>query len=312
MPSWVLPTVLSISILLQAASAFVALRMVKVSGFYKPWIFISLAIFLMTLRRIISFRTMILAARFPDTALIPELTALLISTLMLTGLITFRPVFREIRLMAQMSKEQIEKQKLLIRESNHRIKNNLHLVSSLINLKNDTLNGTFDLSDLSGQIEAVGKVHEQLYTCPDFTKVDIREYLGDIAQGILVHFGAGRITLHCEIAPVKVEAKQALNLGLMVNEIVTNAVKYGQTPEGETLLTISFQEVQDSGDFLLVVENSGKPFPEEIDIDCPKTLGLQLIQGLVSQLQGEMELRKAPHPRYSITIPGGVLLAKAG
>lgn len=312
MPDWILPTVLSVSILLQAASALVALRMVKVSGFYKPWIFISVAIFLMTLRRIISFRTMILTDRFPETAIVPELTALVISILMLTGLITFRPVFREIRRMERSSKERIEKQELLIRESNHRIKNNLHLVSSLINLKNGNLNGAFDLSDLSGQIDAVGKVHEQLYASPNFSEVDIRVYLSDLAQAILVHFGAGKITLHCDITPVKVAAKQALDLGLIVNELVTNAVKYGQAPEEETLLTISFRENQESGRFILIVENSGRPFPEEIDMERPETLGLQLVQGLVSQLQGEIELRKRPNPRYTIALAGEVLLGKAG
>src|SRR6056297_967848 len=160
----VLSLILTLSILLQAATAVIALLMIKTSGYYKPWIFISSAITLMTIRRIVSLYNLLRPEVGPATgALESELVALSISVLMLYGMIQFRPLFIAIRQKQSQSKKNLERREALLKESNHRIKNNLMLLTSLINLKQPAPENKSDFDEISKQINAVRIIHEKLY-----------------------------------------------------------------------------------------------------------------------------------------------------
>jgi hypothetical protein len=124
--------ILAVSIALQLAAAGTALSLMRRSGFYLPWLLVSIAISLMAIRRITSFVGMLQRHSFPSSALGPELIALLISILMLSGLWLFRPAFRSL---VTVRERELSAKDLLIRESHHHVKNDLQMLQSLIRLQ---------------------------------------------------------------------------------------------------------------------------------------------------------------------------------
>ncbi len=294
---------LSLSILLQIASAITALLLVKTSGFYKPWIFVAAAITLMAVRRVISLKNILISGVYPASSLGPELIALVISILVLAGLILFRPAFLYIREMQEESQNEIKKQNMLMKEANHRIKNNLIMISSLINLKDSTLGDKVDLSDISRQIDAIRIVHEKLYKTEDISYVEVSGYFTDLVYSIFTSFSNREVDIRFELDQYKVHTKTAVTLGLIINEIATNAIKYGFTTDEPPVFALQMKKDAEKQLYSLSISNTGVPFPADIDPYTAKTLGLRLIHTLISQIDGTLELQKQPHPVFTITFP---------
>jgi two-component sensor histidine kinase len=203
----------------------------------------------------------------------------------------------------QRLKKTIEEKDFLMKEINHRIKNNLVMVSSLISLKDASLGDSVDLSDLSNQIDAIRIVHEKLFQTEDVTRINVREYAEHLLETVL-SFSGTPVEIENKMDAVKIHTRKAVSLGLIINEIATNAVKYGFRDDGNTSrFTASMKKDEASGQFVLKLSNSGEPFPADIDIEQPETLGLQLITVLVDQLQGTLELQREPHPVFTIRFP---------
>ena len=203
----------------------------------------------------------------------------------------------------QRLKKTIEEKDFLMKEINHRIKNNLAMVSSLINLKDTSLGKSVDLSDLSNQIDAIRIVHEKLFQTEDVTRINVREYAEHLLETVL-SFSGTPVEIENNVDAVKIHTRKAVSLGLIINEIATNAVKYGFRDDGNTSrFTASMKKDEASGQFVLKLSNSGEPFPADIDIEQPETLGLQLITVLVDQLQGTLELQREPNPVFTIRFP---------
>jgi PAS domain S-box-containing protein len=203
----------------------------------------------------------------------------------------------------QRLKKTIEEKDFLMKEINHRIKNNLVMVSSLISLKDASLGDSVDLSDLSNQIDAIRIVHEKLFQTEDVTRINVREYAEHLLETVL-SFSGTPVEIENKMDAVKIHTRKAVSIGLIINEIATNAVKYGFRDDGNTSrFTASMKKDEASGQFVLKLSNSGEPFPADIDIEQPETLGLQLITVLVDQLKGTIELTRSPHPVFTIRFP---------
>ena len=188
-------------------------------------------------------------------------------------------------------------------ELNHRVKNNLAIISSLINLKNSALGNSVDLSDIKHQIDAVRIVHDKLYKSVDVTHVELRDYLQDLLATVFSSFSAMTVEIVNRVENIKVPTKRAVPIGLITNEIATNAIKYGFTGDEDARFTVELSLNQDEGQSVLVLSNTGNPFPEDIDLDSQETLGLRLISALVNQLDGTIELQRKPNPRFTIRFP---------
>jgi two-component sensor histidine kinase len=90
---------------------------------------------------------------------------------------------------------------------------------------------------------------------------------------------------------------------LLVNEIATNAIKYGFIPGEEARFTVTLKKDEKNRQYILTLSNTGNPFPEEIELEHPETLGLQLVSTLVQQIKGTIDLQKQPHPVFTICFP---------
>lgn len=185
----------------------------------------------------------------------------------------------------------------LMKELNHRVKNNLLMVSSLIELKSNALGADVDLSDIERQIDAIRIIHEKLYQSEQVTCIDIGDYVQEILSTVFSFFPEP-VFIQNNIKNLSLDTKTAVSLGLIINEFATNAVKHGFVGGWEAVFRV---DMDHNGEELsLIISNSGAPFPQDIDIEQSVTLGLQLIQALTRQLGGHLELMRDPNPVFTL------------
>jgi PAS domain S-box-containing protein len=197
----------------------------------------------------------------------------------------------------------IEEKDFLMKELNHRVKNNLMMIVSLINLKNMELSEEIDLSDIRHQIDAIRLVHEKLYQDNVISGISIHDYIQSLLNTVFTSFTAKPIEIDIDVEDITLSTKTTVPLGLVINEIATNAIKYGFSEGDKAKFTIKLSRDKESNQFILIMSNTGGSFPEEIGLDNPKTLGLRLISALVEQLDGTIELEKEPYPVFTIKFP---------
>jgi PAS domain S-box-containing protein len=199
--------------------------------------------------------------------------------------------------------EALAEKDMLMQELNHRVKNNLAIVSSLIALKEGNLGTQSDLRDLAHQIDAIRIVHEKLIETGDASEVALDAYLDDLLEAVVSTATDKAVVIDYDVAPVSVSSKTAVTIGLIVNELATNAVKYGFHDDPDPVFSLGLTVDEANGRYNLVVSNSGAPLPSGGDSIRPDGLGLRLVSGLVRQLKGEMKISRTPHPVFEIQFP---------
>ncbi len=190
-------------------------------------------------------------------------------------------------------KSALKEKEVLLREIHHRVKNNMQVISSLLSLqahnaKDERLIEAFKESQ--GRVRAMALIHETLYRSDDMATIDLREYLSTLAQNLIQAYQTtpGRMNLRVEAEKVALGLDQAVPLGLILNELVSNSLKHAfpRRQEGTILVgakSIGGQEVE------VAVGDDGVGLPPEVDWRRTKSLGLQLVVGLVeSQLGGSV------------------------
>jgi len=202
----------------------------------------------------------------------------------------------------QRLEQTIEEKDILMKELNHRVKNNLIMINSLINLKEGSAGGTIDLSDITHQIDAIRIIHEKLYKSDSITHINFKDYVEELLSTIF-SFYQFSVTIETNIAIETLTTRTSIPLGLIINEIATNTIKYGFKPQQSAHFSISMVQDSESQEYVLTISNNGYPFPEDIDLNNPNTLGLRLITLLVTQIDGTMDLQKSPNPVFTIRFP---------
>jgi len=195
----------------------------------------------------------------------------------------------------------LKEKDFLLRELNHRVKNNLSMVSSLISLKDSEIEA--DLSDLKHRINAIRLVHEKLQHYKELDKIEVREYFQELLETIFSSSADRNVRIINKVEELSIPTKTAISLGLIANEIATNAIKYGFNSKKEAIFTVSLAEDKENHLYSLSFSNSGNPFPEDINIENTETSGLQLISILAKQVKGTLELEKRPSPKFTIRFP---------
>jgi PAS domain S-box-containing protein len=202
-------------------------------------------------------------------------------------------------------KTALAEKNVLLREVNHRVKNNLAIVSSLLNLQAGQISdpqARKALQESRERVRTIGLIHEKLYRTRDVTHIDIGEYLSGLAAQVIESYlgGAGRVRLETRIEPVSMNIDQAVPCGLIVNELVTNALKYG-FPAGRSGTVRVDLERSGDGNLTLIVADDGAGFPENVDIRTAKSMGMQIVALLSEQLGGSGEFLPGKGVTFRLT-----------
>lgn len=188
----------------------------------------------------------------------------------------------------------LEENRLLLREVHHRVKNNLQTVSALIRLQPGPLEAK---EELMRRIAAMTAVHEHIYGSDQFGRLDVADYIRTLVAGLREGYGSA-VEIECQLAPVDVAPDQALPLGLIVNEVVSNAFKHA-FPDGRTGLITLKLEVTEAGYAVLRVRDNGVGYQP----GKPTSMGSLLIRGLAQQIDGNYEFRNEDGTLFVLKFP---------
>lgn len=158
------------------------------------------------------------------------------------------------------------------------------------------------VSDVARQIDAIRSIYEKVYQSANVTRINVGEYITDLLSTVF-SFNPSPVDITCEIKLEYLRPRTAVPLGLIINEVATNAIKHGFTNETKARFAVELGKDETNNGCVLTLSNTGNPFPENIDPDNPETLGLQLVSALVDQLKGTIELKRTPKPVFTIRFP---------
>jgi len=164
--------------------------------------------------------------------------------------------------MEEQLRRSLGEKELLLREVHHRVKNNLQVISSLLDLQAgqlDDVQAQNIYEDSQGRIRSMALIHQQLYNASDLDRIDFRAYLETLVASLFTSFGGGRIEidLRVEVGSVRLGIDQALACGLIINELVTNSLKHAFDPGSTGVTTIKFGSTPD-GNHRLEVSDNGR------------------------------------------------------
>lgn len=188
----------------------------------------------------------------------------------------------------------LEEREILIKEIHHRVKNNMQIIASLLNMQseksqNDDLKSELKISQ--SRIEAMAMIHENLYKSEMLSEINTKEYFGDLCNYIQnsFNFDENRINLKKNIENIKIDIDKIVPCGLIVNELITNSIKYAFDDKQNSKI-IEFTCKQHKNLIIITVHDNGKGLPPGFDISNSKTIGLRLATGLANQLQSKLFL----------------------
>jgi len=191
----------------------------------------------------------------------------------------------------------IEKE-VLLREVHHRVKNNLSVVDSLLSMQTRYISDVQALkaiSDSQRRIHTMSLIHEQLYQSSDVDQVDFCEYIQRLVVNLYssTTFKSNQIQLKLDIKPTLLNIDIAISMGLIINELLTNAFKYAFPNDRTGIIEVILYQANDTGDdqdLHLIIRDDGIGIPENIDFNGTASLGLRLVRILCQQLRAKLDL----------------------
>lgn len=188
--------------------------------------------------------------------------------------------------------EQMKEKDILLKEIHHRIKNNLQTVSSLLSLQSRNIEDVKMkklIKSSQNRVISMAMVHEMLYMRDNLSKIEYKSYVQELTEHLVLSIKGtdSNVTVNIDIPDIKLNIDTAIPLGLLINETVTNALKYGFTDDSEGEISIELKK-GDTADFVLNISDNGIGFPETTTYKTTKSLGLKLIHNLAKQLRGSI------------------------
>ncbi len=201
-------------------------------------------------------------------------------------------------------KESIQEKEMLLKEIHHRVKNNLMVISSLLNIQSRYIKDKAALDvfrESQNRAKSMALIHEKLYRSADLKNIDFGEYIRTFAIDLYhsIVSNPSLIKLNLNVEPAMIDINTAIPLGLIVNELITNSLKHG-FPEGKKgEINIDFRH--QNGNFVLSVADNGVGFPKDLDFRKTDSLGLQLVNSLTDQIDGTVELDTTEGTEFRVT-----------
>jgi PAS domain S-box-containing protein len=210
----------------------------------------------------------------------------------------------EIKKTEAMLKASLMEKDILLHEIHHRVKNNLQVVSSLMNLQSVNISDNRIreiFNDAQSRVFTMSLVHDKLYKADNFSSINISDYVHDLINSIESshNFDKERIQIKINVQPLSLNLDTMIPVGLIINELVTNSLKHAFPDGKKGCIEILFKK-EDDASLLLCVIDDGIGIPDDIDIENIASLGLRLVQTLTTQINGELSIHNNNGSRFCI------------
>lgn len=199
---------------------------------------------------------------------------------------------------------QLNEKEILLKEIHHRVKNNLQVISSILNLQSSFVQDEKTLEIIQesrNRIRTMATIHENLYQTKNFESIDFSNYIKDLTSNLRAIYQnkKNEIDIIYDFSPINISLNQAVPLGLIINELITNALKYAFIKKKGNTLLIQCKE-EDNRIFVRIKDN-GVGLALNFNLDKLETLGLQLVTALVDQLEAEFSYQVANGTEFLIS-----------
>ena len=189
----------------------------------------------------------------------------------------------------------------------HRVKNNLQIVRSLLDLQSSQIEDervVAMLRESQNRISSMSLIHQTLYESKDFARVDFRNFLDTLVPALISSYrvGSDRIALSINAVEVLLPINAAIPCALVVNELISNALKHAFPQNMTGNISIDLANAEDN-EVILSVADDGVGIPETLDMAQTTTLGLQLVSLLIDQVGGRFSVQRANPTRFTLHFP---------
>ena len=211
----------------------------------------------------------------------------------------------------KQAEERLEKllaeKEILLDEINHRVKNNLQVIISLLSLQSAQVDNE-DVRRILGEsidrIRTMSLIHDKLYKADDLTRIDLGVYIRDLTEELFSSYSnlLSDVNLAIDVEEVPLPVSKAIPFGLIINELLNNSFKYAfpDGMRGEILVEL---KLDGTDKMTLTFSDNGIGFPTDFNIEKTETLGLQIVDALIRQLDGSLEIAKTGGAKYTIKSP---------
>jgi two-component sensor histidine kinase len=196
----------------------------------------------------------------------------------------------------------LELNDLLMKETHHRVKNNLVTMSSLLYLQSEHVEDQTAkdiLLDSKNRARAMAIIHQKLYSHKSLESINLYYYFNQLLDEVLKSYAiTDRIHYNLNVNDIILDSDTALILGLIINELVSNSLKYAFPDDAKGNVTVNLEE--SNGEYVLIISDNGKALPDDIDIDNIDSFGLTIVNLLVNQIKGKISVENVGGTTFTI------------
>jgi len=208
----------------------------------------------------------------------------------------------------QTARKGRQKNEMLLKEMHHRIKNNLQMLSSVFSLQSQSLtdeNAIQAVKRSESRVNAMALIHRKLYSGEENTSINIKEYITELIQFLVSTYGYGEehLRLDLDIEEISVDVDKAIPLGLIINELVTNAFKYAYTGQKDPVLNVILKQIK-NGELAVIIGDNGHGIEKNMQGNEEKKFGIKMVDALIRDLRGKYQVHsESGKTVYSLNIP---------
>ncbi len=200
----------------------------------------------------------------------------------------------------------LQEKEILLKEVHHRVKNNLQVISSLLDLQSGSIadEGLRDILQQSrNRVHSMAMVHQQLYQSQNFTQIDAADYIRELVSNLIIAHSSPtkEIDFHMDLASVPIKLDTAVPCGLIINELVNNALQHAFPDNREGQIWIDLQKGE-AHQCTVQIKDDGIGLPPDFDIHRAQSMGLTIVNAMVEQLRGEMDVHSDQGTEFRITL----------
>ncbi len=223
------------------------------------------------------------------------------------GIVTVSREITDRKKIEEQIRASLDEKEILLKEIHHRVKNNLNVIASLLNLQMRCITDTrlVDIfHDCQNRIRSMALIHEKLYAKGDLLEVNIKEYVVSLISSLSsLYLGdKNNVVFRTDVRDISLDIDTSIPCGLIVNELVTNSIKHAFSGRGSGQIHIAFYP--DGRNYTLSVKDDGVGLQKDFDLAGSETLGLQLVQVLTQQLGGTLKVIVDGGTEFRITFDG--------